>query len=440
MTRTADVVIAGAGIAGIAAAWQIAARLGSTSTVLVDPRPPLSLTSDRPGANYRDWWPQAAMVALADRSIAMTEGLLADGASFAMDRRGYLFVTADPEVADGLQRVVAERVAIGVEAASVDVLDRAQLDARFAHLAPALRGAIHARRAGSLDTVGLGRAMLGLAMAAGVTVVTGEVVAVTVAGGRITAVTIATPDGVAEIATERFVNAAGPFAREVAARLGADLELETVLRQKVVIRDRLGIVPPDAPFTIGLDATGGQPAGVHVKPDTGGHAGAIKLGWARDQTPSEPVADPVCPPGFPREVVARAATIVPGLSAYLEGPLDLIAHDGGFYARTPDGLPVIGPARPRRRPCRRRSRRVRLDDGRGGRRPRRAMGPRRSLAGRRRSVRPAPVRKAGSWRIQTRGRSSSGRAVVRREAGGVSRSCGRPPGPASRCRRDPRST
>ena len=101
--------------------------------------------------------------------------------------------------------------------------------------------------------------MLALAMAAGLTVVRGEVVAATVAGGRITAVTIATPDGVAEIATERFVNAAGPFAREVAARLGADLELETVLRQKVVIRDRLGVVPSEAPFTIGLDATGGQP-------------------------------------------------------------------------------------------------------------------------------------------------------------------------------------
>ena len=156
MTRTADVVIAGAGIAGIAAAWQIAARLGSTSTVLVDPRPPLSLTSDRPGANYRDWWPQAAMVALADRSIAMAEGLLADGASFAMDRRGYLFVTADPEVADGLQRVVAERVAIGVEAASVDVLDRAQLDARFrASRAGAARG--HPRTAGGQPRHGRAR-------------------------------------------------------------------------------------------------------------------------------------------------------------------------------------------------------------------------------------------------------------------------------------------
>ena len=37
---------------------------------------------------------------------------------------------------------------------------------------------------------------------------------------------------------------------------------------------------------------------------------------------------------------------MPGLSAYLEGPFDLIAHDGGFYARTPDGLPVIGPHGP----------------------------------------------------------------------------------------------
>jgi glycine/D-amino acid oxidase-like deaminating enzyme len=37
----------------------------------------------------------------------------------------------------------------------------------------------------------------------------------------------------------------------------------------------------------------------------------------------------------------RASTIIPGLSYYLDHP-DVLAHDGGFYARTPDGLPVIG--------------------------------------------------------------------------------------------------
>ncbi len=343
MRRTADVVIAGAGIAGIAAAWQIAVRLGTTTAVLVDPRPPLSLTSDRPGANYRDWWPQPAMVALASRSIELTEGLLRAGAEFAIDRRGYLFVTADPATAERLPMVVDERVTAGVDADTIDLLGAAHLATRFPHLASELRAGIHARRAGSLDTVGLGRAMLAIAQAAGVEVVDGEVVAGGSVNGRLERVSIATPNGAIEIATSRFVNAAGPFAPEVARRLGWDLDLETVLRQKVVIRDPLRVVPRDAPFTIGLDPTNGLPAGVHVKPDTSGRHDSIKLGWARDQVPSEPVAKPACPPGFPLEVLARAATIVPGLGTYLSRGLEVLAHDGGFYARSRDGLPLIGP-------------------------------------------------------------------------------------------------
>ena len=86
-----------------------------------------------------------------------------------------------------------------------------------------------------------------------------------------------------------------------------------------------------------------MPAGVHIKPDDSATDDAVKLGWARDQTASEPTTAPPCPPEFPREVLARAATIVPGLRAYLDEPPEILAHDGGFYARTPDGLPLIGP-------------------------------------------------------------------------------------------------
>ena len=346
MGASSDVVIAGAGIAGIATAWQVAVRLGTTTAVLVDPRPPLSLTSDRSGANYRDWWPHPSMVALADRSIGLTEGLLAAGATFAMNRRGYLYVTADAAMARRLPSVIAQHVAAGVEPDAADLLDAGDLRTRCPHLAPDILGAIHARRAGSLDTVGLGRAMLAIAEASGVTMLRGEVIAAAVANDRLAGVTISTSNGEVRIATDRFVNAAGPFAREMARRLGSELDLETVLRQKVVIRDPLGIVPRDAPFTIGLDRTDDLPAGVHIKPDDSVTNDAIKLGWARDQAPSEPVADPPCPPEFPREVLERAATIVPGLQAYLDQPPDIVAHDGGFYARSPDGLPLVGPAGP----------------------------------------------------------------------------------------------
>ena len=147
MTRTADVVIAGAGIAGIAAAWQIAARLGSTTTVLVD-TPAAAVAHERPARRQLPGLVAAAGDgALADRSITMAEALLADGASFAMDRIGYLFVTADPEVARGLPGVVAERVAIGVDPGSVDVLDQcAARRAIPASRADAARG--HPRQAG----------------------------------------------------------------------------------------------------------------------------------------------------------------------------------------------------------------------------------------------------------------------------------------------------
>jgi glycine/D-amino acid oxidase-like deaminating enzyme len=105
----ADAVICGAGIAGIATAWQLAERLGRTNALLIDPRPPLSLTSDKSGANYRDWWPRRPMVELVGRSIDLMERLLDEtGAAFEMNRRGYLYVTADPARAASLP-VAAER-------------------------------------------------------------------------------------------------------------------------------------------------------------------------------------------------------------------------------------------------------------------------------------------------------------------------------------------
>ena len=406
--RTADVVIAGAGIAGVAAAWQIAVRLGSTTTVLVDPRPPLSLTSDRPGANYRDWWPQAAMVALADRSIALTEGLLADGASFAMDRRGYLFVTADPAIAAGLPAVAADRIADGVDPGTVDVLGPADLAERFPHLAPELCGAVHARRAGSLDTVGLGRAILAHAAAAGVTVVRGEVAAATVVGGRIAAITVSASGSAVEIATERFVNAAGPFARDMAARLGADLELETILRQKVVVRDPRGVVPRDAPFTVGLDATDGLPAGVHVKPDTAGLAGADQARLGEGPDPERAGRRSGLSARFSARSACPRSDDRAGSDDLRRKPARGHRPRRRFLCPDPGWTSGHRSARPRRRVHRRRSRRVRLDDGCSGRRPRREMGPRRGPAGHGRRIRPAPLPRGGSSRVQGRGTRSGG--------------------------------
>jgi len=50
------IVICGAGIAGIAAAYFLTLR-GMRNITLVDERAPLSLTSDKSTEAYRNWWP-----------------------------------------------------------------------------------------------------------------------------------------------------------------------------------------------------------------------------------------------------------------------------------------------------------------------------------------------------------------------------------------------
>ena len=97
MTDTADVVICGAGIAGIAAAHALAVGQGVRNVMIVDERSPMTLTSDKSTEAYRNWWPgpDDAMVRFMSRSIDLLESWAsASNNRFLMNRRGYLYTTA----------------------------------------------------------------------------------------------------------------------------------------------------------------------------------------------------------------------------------------------------------------------------------------------------------------------------------------------------------
>src|SRR5215475_6278394 len=116
----AEVVICGAGIAGVAAAYHLAVRRGVTDIVLIDERPPLTLTSDKSAECYRNWWPGPgdAMVRLMNRSIDLLEDLAREsGNVFRMNRRGYLFATADAARGARLARAAEEAAALGAGSA-----------------------------------------------------------------------------------------------------------------------------------------------------------------------------------------------------------------------------------------------------------------------------------------------------------------------------------
>jgi hypothetical protein len=109
----ANVVICGAGIAGIAAAYYLTQH-GIDGILLVDQNTPLSLTSDKSTEAYRNWWPgpDGAMVALMNRSIDLIENLaLEHNNVFHLNRRGYVYATSDAEHISEF-RSIAEQVEI----------------------------------------------------------------------------------------------------------------------------------------------------------------------------------------------------------------------------------------------------------------------------------------------------------------------------------------
>ena len=110
MTRTADAVICGAGIAGAAAGHELVVRRRMRDVLVVDPLPPPSLTSDKSTECYRNWWPGPGdtMVRLMIRSIDLPEELEASsGGRLNLGRRGYAYVTAEPSRGDGVGAVGA---------------------------------------------------------------------------------------------------------------------------------------------------------------------------------------------------------------------------------------------------------------------------------------------------------------------------------------------
>src|SRR6266498_5058496 len=123
MYRTADVVICGAGITGVAAAHFLS-KAGIKNILLLDQRSPLSFTSDKSTECYRNWWPDAEMLALMNHSIDLMEALADEsGNVFHMNRRGYLYVTADENKIGDLKSASLQTSSLGAGETRVHFAD-----------------------------------------------------------------------------------------------------------------------------------------------------------------------------------------------------------------------------------------------------------------------------------------------------------------------------
>ena len=277
---TAEVVICGAGIAGIATAYHLAVRRGMRGVVIVDERPPLSLTSDKSTECYRNWWPGPgpAMVSLMNRSIDILEELAREsGNLFNLNRRGYVYATADPARIPDFVRAAEEAAALGAgpmrvhdragsayqpalphgfedQPTGADILtDRSLIQQHFPYLHENTVAVAHARRCGWFSAQQLGMYLLERAKEHGAQLLAGRVKAVDTVGGRVQAVRISGAGESIALSTECFVDAAGPFVNDVARMLGVELPVFSERHVKLAFNDHLGVLPREAPMLIWTD-------------------------------------------------------------------------------------------------------------------------------------------------------------------------------------------
>jgi glycine/D-amino acid oxidase-like deaminating enzyme len=207
--------------------------------------------------------------------------------------------------------------------------------------------------------------LLELAKALGLKELRGEITKIERDGRGIKAIQVQQDKGIARVETRTLIDAAGPFFAHLASLAGLELPVYSVLHQLVVMPDPLGIIPREAPFTIlaegqTLEWTQSEreqwrsdpdmgwllepfPGALHVRPEGALEGNWIRLGWPYTDTPDEPEWDPGFPAEFPEIVLRGAARLVPGLQQYIRKLPGKMTQDGGFYTKTKENLPLIGP-------------------------------------------------------------------------------------------------
>ena len=367
-SRHVDIAVVGAGIVGLACGYYLARSRRAPKVAIIDPLPPMSLTSAASGENYRNWWPHPVMTEFTDFSTDLMEAISTESDNrLHMTRRGYALATrqAHPDDllrqlhegygAEGAGKIRTHRKgstssyqpAISAEWQSapdgVDVIqDRDILERYFPSFDRDVATVLHIRRAGDISGQQLGSFMLEQIRARDGEVIRGQVVEI----GRTRNFTIA-------VAHENS-----------RPSLTADVVVN-VFQQKIAFEDVQGVIGRQMPFSIDLDGqtidwtaeeravlagdpaskwlTEPMPGSIHCRPEGGDRGKGIKVGWAFNVTPSIPAADLPLDPNFPEIVLRGASRLNPGLKAYYGRLPARLSHYGGYYTMTRENWPLIGP-------------------------------------------------------------------------------------------------
>jgi sarcosine oxidase subunit beta len=333
LKSTSDVVIIGGGCMGASVAYHLT-RLGITDIVILEREKLLATGSTGKNAGgVRHQFSNDANIRLSLESIRLLERF-GDEVGQAVDfhQDGYLFLLSSAASVEMFEKNVALQRRLGVE---VEWLDAAAAE----RLAPGVDatgvlGATFCARDGIADPNGVTMGFAKAAQRAGAAIERDtEVTAVRVSGDRIAAVE--TSRGTIE--TRIVVNAAGPWARRIGRMAGVDVPVDP-------IRRHIFIAAFDRPDAAGAVAPARVPAShiMVIDFDTTFyfHREGAGVLFGMGDPADMPTFDTTVQWDFLPRVIDVAVTRLPALADAS------ISHAwAGLYEMSPDGNPIIGPAR-----------------------------------------------------------------------------------------------
>lgn len=327
-TASADVVIIGAGIIGAATAH--ACAQAGLSVLVVDRGAPAGGTSSHCEGNILVSDKHGVELALADYSLGLWRGELAEhGDAWEFEAKGGIIVASTEHAVRSLDRLVPQQRGLGID---VEQCDGTQLRELEPWIRPDALAAAYYPGDSQIMPIKAVHHLLALARAHGAQVrAHTPVTAVLRSGARITGVR--TPAG--DIAAGAVVNAAGPWAGEVARLAGVHLPIAP-RKGFVMVTEAM---PPRVFHKVYaaeyIDNVGSGDSGLQTSPVVeSALAGSILIGSSRERVGFDPSIN--------HEALTRMARAAVELFPFLQD-VRMLRHYHGFRPYSPDHLPVIGP-------------------------------------------------------------------------------------------------
>ena len=240
-TRSADILVIGAGVVGLATAYYLAA---DGADVLIADRDEAGLAASTanagslhvqlipydydPGNTPEDGGPAAHTLPLGLQSVGLWQEIAAlSGESLGIDTQGGLVLAEDEQTFEHLRGKVALERRYGIE---THLIGANELRTRAPHLAPGLAGAVFCPAEGRIDPLRGTLALSRLAQSHGARLLKGaEILAISRSGP---AWEVTTTRGI--IRAGKIINCAGPWGAAIAAMVGLTLPVTGTVQQVIV--------------------------------------------------------------------------------------------------------------------------------------------------------------------------------------------------------------